>query len=266
MGLDWYDSSQIPFNSLLLLDRCQIGWFCSRNDFGPDTLAAFKANPHILWYFEHKNPSVKAWVEHVRTESRRLPTNGDVRNHEIKVLESMQDWIAYVWNPLLYDKQDFITQHQGDLLQTTDFNDKLILDVGSGTGRIALQAATLAKAVFACEPIENLREFIRSAVKQRGISNVYVTDGMIENLPFPGEMFDIVVGGYVVGDDIPAEARELHRVAKVGGTVILFPGNRDIDDERHQQLLIEGFSWEAYSETPTKRVRKYWKKKETGSG
>ncbi len=260
MGLRWYDSSQVPFDALLLLDRCQVGWFCARKDFSLETVVAFNSSPHVLWYFSHKNPSVKPWVDRVRAERVNVPKDADIRAMEIRVLESMQDWIAYVWDPALYENQPFVVQQRCDLLRTADFRNKWVLDVGSGTGRLALEAATLAAVAYACEPIENLRVYIRRAAACRGLANLYVVDGMIESLPFPDGIFDIVTAGYVFGDDMPGEMAELRRVAKTDGTVMLVPGNIDQDNDRHHFLVDQGFCWEAYSESSTSRVRKYWQR------
>ena len=39
------------------------------------------------------------------------------------------------------------------------------------------------------------------------------------------------MGGHVFGDEPEAEWRELERVTKPGGWVILCPGNNDVEDE-----------------------------------
>jgi hypothetical protein len=56
------------------------------------------------------------------------------------------------------------------------------------------------------------------------------------DLPFP-DRFDVTMGGHVFGDHPEEEYRELARVTKVGGMVILCPGNDDRDDDRHRFLV-----------------------------
>ena len=49
-----------------------------------------------------------------------------------------------------------------------DFTGKDVIDVGAGTGRLALTVAPLARVVFAVEPVGNLRTFLKvSIVKGR---------------------------------------------------------------------------------------------------
>lgn len=46
------------------------------------------------------------------------------------------------------------------------------------------------------------------------IRNVTVLDGMCDWLPYEDDTFDIVMSGYVVGDDYDRELAELERVVK----------------------------------------------------
>jgi len=105
-----------------------------------------------------------------------------------------------------------------------DFAGKAVLAVGSGTGRLAIAAASQASYVYACDPTDRLREYLKEKLCRLGIGNVFVVDGKIERLPFPGEMFDIVVSGHVIGDDYDRELKEIDRVLKPGGFNIACPG------------------------------------------
>ena len=212
----------------------------------------------MLWYFQHKNPNVEAWVQKVKDACPKELSVYDIRKMEITVLESAQDWIAYVWDPHLYDRQPFMFETPSGLFSPIDISDKWILDVGAGTGRLSFLVAPACKVVYACEPVGNLRDYIREEAKRRNIRNLYVVDGLIEMLPFPDGTFDVVIGGYVFGDDVPAEMGELQRVTKTGGSIVLCPGNADTDNETHSFLIERGFAWERYEESKGIMVRKYW--------
>jgi len=264
MNLGWYDSKAIPFNALLLLERCQIGWFCSRDDVSAEAAVAFNANPHVMWYFQHKNPAVKPWIQKVREACPKELHSLDVRKAEVAVLESAQDWIAYVWDPGLYEKLPFISEDSSELLSTVDFSDKWVLDVGAGTGRLSFQVAPVCRVLYASEPVGNLRDYMRDLAFRKNLRNVYVVDGLIEELPFPDHTFDIAMGGYVFGDNMPKELGELRRVTKIGGSMVLCPGNVDKDNETHAFLTAECFSWKRYEESKGIMVRKYWASKGSG--
>ena len=69
-----------------------------------------------------------------------------------------------------------------------------MLDVGSGTGRLAFAAAEKAAFVVASEPVDALREYMRDMIAQKGITNMRVCDGMCARPPvaisrYGGEWF-----------------------------------------------------------------------------
>lgn len=97
------------------------------------------------------------------------------------------------------------------LLSMTDFTDKVVLDVGSGTGRLAFAATTKAKMVYTSEPVGRLREFIRDKIKKEGISNIVVIDGTVQAIPYPDNTFDIVMSAHVIGDDYERELAERYQ-------------------------------------------------------
>ncbi len=74
---------------------------------------------------------------------------------------ALVDWLVYVVDPSLYDAQPFLEWDSNELTSLVDFTGKTAIDVGSGTGRLALTVAHLAKTVFAVEPVGNLREYLR---------------------------------------------------------------------------------------------------------
>ena len=145
------------------------------------------------------------------------------------------------------------------LLELADFKNKTILDVGSGSGRLAFAAAGLAREVYACEPVETLRAYLRSRIRREGLNNVRVVDGMADSLPYPNDLFDIVMSGHVVGDDYDGELTELARVTKPGGWLIDCPG-----EETHcapdQELLRRGWEMLSYPSHLGSQVHRYRKR------
>jgi predicted RNA methylase len=77
-----------------------------------------------------------------------------------------------------------------ELLSLVDFADKTGIDVGNGTGKLALIAAEKAEAVYAAEPNATLREYLKDKARQQGFWNVYTMDGLITDLPFSGRFAD----------------------------------------------------------------------------
>lgn len=116
-----------------------------------------------------------------------------------------------------------------------DLTGLVVLDVGAGTGRLAFAAARDALRVYASEPCDRLREYIRDRISDRAITNMKVVDGTATCLPFEDATFDAVLSGHVVGDDYEGELNEMRRVTKSGGWLIICNG-----DDEFQRALPDG--------------------------
>jgi ubiquinone/menaquinone biosynthesis C-methylase UbiE len=117
-------------------------------------------------------------------------------------MNTINDLLVYVLDPEVYDQQPFLGWDSEELRSLLDVKGKLVLDVGAGTGRLAFIAAEEgARAVFAVEPVANLREFMRRKAIHKGTSNLYPQDGIITCLPFPDHFVDVCTAGHVFGDD-----------------------------------------------------------------
>jgi len=113
-----------------------------------------------------------------------------------------------------------------------DWREKEILDVGCGTGAILKQLGNPEKNVG----IDLAPEAI-SFCRQRGLDNV--RQGDIGALPFADASFDAVICSSVLYhqwvSDIPGAAREMHRILRPGGLLLInvpaFPFLHSAHDE-----------------------------------
>jgi SAM-dependent methyltransferase len=259
MPREWMDVSYLSFFNILLLEQVQLSWLPGW--LPEDRLAiALKANPAVEWYLRHKCPQLNGWLDQVQTAaSSAEPDPASVRQAEIDVLASMTDLLVYAVDPGIYDAQPFLNWDSNELLCLADFAGKTIIDVGAGTGRLALTVAPVAGSVFAVEPVANLRRYLKHKAIARGLRNVYPVDGLITDIPFPDHFADITMGGHVFGDAPEEEAAELLRVTRPGGVILLCPGNSDEDNHNHQFLISRGFDWARFEEPRDGWKRKYWK-------
>lgn len=258
MPLDWIDVRPLSFNSLLLLERVQLswlpGWLPER-----ELAIALRANPAVAWYMRHKCPEIAEWVDQVEAQLGEETFSGDeIRDAEEKIMAAINDLLVYVVDPTRYDAQPFLGWDSAELTELLEWEGKRVIDVGSGTGRLALTIAPLAAEVFAVEPVANLRRYIAEKARRQGLNNVYTVDGIITDIPFPDQFADVTMGGHVFGDDPTEELDELCRVTRPDGWVVLCPGNNDRDDDIHALLVERGCAWSRFEEPEDGIKRKYW--------
>jgi SAM-dependent methyltransferase len=259
MSLDWMDVTDLSFNSLLLLERVQLSWFPGWLP-EKELAIALQANPVVAWYLRHKCPEIEPWVESVAAQAPEpLPSPEAVRQAEQRVLGSIEDLLVYAVDPERYDAQPFLGWDSSELSSLVDFRGKDVIDVGSGTGRLALVAAPLAHAVYAVEPVGNLRRYLREKFQKLGYANVYPIDGLITEMPFPPAFADVTMSGHVFGDPLEQEYQELQRVTRPGGMVILCPGSGASENAAHDFLVAKGFKFTWFEEPRDGMKRKYWK-------
>jgi len=247
MPLNWIKPEEYSFNSFLLLERFQLamileysGWRNDKADWQRAMGIALKANPAVAWYFKHRCPQHAATVDNL---IKNAPETGDVRQAEIYAMSSVEDFITYTTPEVMAEKCDFIRGWSKErLYEIVDLNDKIVLDVGAGSGRLTFAAAEKAAWVYASEPVGTLREFMRNKIAKDGIKNIRVLDGLATELPFPDNTFDVVMSGHVVGDFWDEEIAELSRVCKPDGWLVDCPG--DSLDDRKAEPELTNRGWE----------------------
>jgi ubiquinone/menaquinone biosynthesis C-methylase UbiE len=258
-SLGWLDVTNIDFNALLRLEPLHVRCLAQRKPSAAMG-TALAAHPAVSWYLTQTYPPVKPFVEGCLQLASEHPSPEELREAEIAVLDSMHDWLIYVLDPAKYDQLKFLRWEDASLLGMADFKDKIVLDIGSGTGRLAFTVAPEARVVYAVEPVANLRRFLWEKRSQLGVDNVYPIDGTMERIPFPIDFADILMSGHVFGDNCDAQYQEMVRAVKDGGLILLHPGtNAQSIDPAHQYLIEKGFRFDTFTEPGDGLKRKYWK-------
>lgn len=261
MALNWIDVKDFSFHSLLLLERFQIRLLCGIEDpsFRASLALALGRHPAVSWYLAHRCPECADLVARLVACAPPEASCEELRRYELAVLSWVEDFITYTKPELMDTHCGFIAHWDpARLLELADFRNKTVLDVGSGSGRLAFAAAGLAREVYACEPVTTLREYLRDRSRREGICNLRVVDGMADSLPYPDHLFDIVMSGHVIGDDYDGELAELTRVVKPGGWLIDCPGE---EPQRmpDQELIRRGWEILPYPSALGGQVYRYRK-------
>ena len=244
MALNWINVNDYSFNSFLLLERFQIRLICQTigEEFKKNLGIALYYNPPVKWYFMHKCPECKLYVEGITSSVSPGLSERDIRQAEVFIMEVWEDFVVYCYPEIMDQSCNFIyAWNKERLFELADFTGKVVLDVGSGSGRLAFAAAEKAKCVYASEPVDKLREYLRDKITRENIKNIIVVDGMVDKIPYPDNMFDIVMSGHVVGDDYDLELAELTRVVKNGGYILDCPGEDDRKSSSRIEMIKRGY-------------------------
>ncbi len=100
---------------------------------------------------------------------------------------------------------------------------KTILDVGCGTGSIALLLADLGHSVTGIDLSEGMLAVCQRKAAKRGL-DLQVQTGDAEALPFPDQRFDLVTSRWVLWTLLHPDTaiREWTRVLRPGGRILAF--------------------------------------------
>ena len=108
-----------------------------------------------------------------------------------------------------------------------------VLDVGCGPGHTALRFAPRVQQVVAVDPTDTMLAQGRALARERGLANLRFEQASAERLPYPEESFDRVVSRQSAHhwSDVPAAAREIRRVLRGDGLLVLIDTFAPEDDE-----------------------------------
>jgi len=259
MGLNWIDVSEVSFNYLLFLERMHVEWLVTSFENRKTLGTALNGNPVVVWYMKAKMPELSDEIDKITQEGITDPDRETLRKAEVQLMENINDWIVYLVDPEIYAGLKFMSWDPKALSSITDFSGKRVIDVGSGTGKQAFIAAELAQAVYCVEPVTRLRQYLISKAESLGLRNVFVTDGLITQIPFEDGFSDITMGGHVFGDEMEKEYTEMNRVTRPGGMIVFCPGSNSQEGPIHDFLKDAGFHWDEFEEPGEGIKRKYWK-------
>jgi ubiquinone/menaquinone biosynthesis C-methylase UbiE len=115
-----------------------------------------------------------------------------------------------------------------------------VLDVATGGGHTALAFAGIARRVIAYDLTEPMLQAARGHVRGRGAANIEFVTGDATALPFGDESFDLVTCRTAAHHfpDVGAAVRQIHRVLRPGGSLLL----QDIlghDDAEANAFILE---------------------------
>ena len=258
-----FAGASLEIDDLLLLEPFQISLLSGCLPERPFA-AVLAARPEIARFLRRRCPQVAGFVDRVLREhaGRAREEQDDVAACGQEVVWTVADLLVYNKCPEVYDALPFHRWDFAEITSLADLGGKIVLDCGSGTGRVALEAAGSASVVYAVEPVGRLRRFIRDKAAAAGRANVYVVDGFSHAIPFANRFADVVLTSHALGWRLEEELAEFERVVKRPGFIIHCPGTPDnaSGEDTHRRLVSD--AWRCrharYDEADGPK-RKYWK-------
>ena len=220
------------------------------------------AHPGIDRFLRTRAPAIAPFLDATKARHPSSADRSDLAQSEDMVIWTIADLIVYNKCPENYDRLEFLDWDFAEVTNITPLNGRVVVDVGSGTGRVALQAATIASAVVAVEPVPRLRQFIRDKAEQSGRRNVRVVAGFGHDVPLPDDSADVVITSHALGWRLEDELAEFERVVAPAGYIIHCPGTAEIaaEEQQHRRLIEPAWNYRfaRYREADGWK-RKYWK-------
>ncbi len=249
MQYHWINPTDYTMDCFLLFDRWVLRMILNEQypytgDYLTDMAKALLKYPYIVFFCRRKAPETAPFLEKISTISNPGWTDSEMRNAEISILEAIETSVVYAY-PNVMETVNYIRDwNPAYLYELVALEGKTVLDVGAGTGRLAFAAAKKAKRVYASDPCDQLREYMRDRIQREDITNVKVLDGFAACLPYEDNTFDVVLSGHVIGDDYDGEIAELTRVTKNGGYLVICNGEDEFcRTAPNHELVTRGFAW-----------------------
>ncbi len=226
-----FQGVELNIEDLYLLESYQIAYLRERAP-QREMAAVLQANPSLERFFINKCPEIADFLEDLAGRFSVASSDEELEGFSDSLVWEVAEMIVYSKQPELYDERAVWGWDLADVHQVASMDNKVVIDGGAGTGRVAFAAASKAQHVFAVEPNASMRRFIRRKAKETSVENVYPIDGFLDGIPLPDASADLLITSNAIGWRLEDELREIERVLKPGGKAVhLVSSPGDAEDE-----------------------------------
>ncbi len=135
---------------------------------------------------------------------------------------------VYAEKAEVYDKLSRCEDYNNDILKNilkdVDFKNKVILDLGAGTGKFSIPLTSRAKLVYALDQSKPMIRILRRKIKVKKIKNIKILEAGFEKIPLPKESVDVILSVWTFpahSKNWETDLKEVKRVLKKDGKIIL---------------------------------------------
>ncbi|MHA2363208.1 MAG: class I SAM-dependent methyltransferase [Candidatus Hodarchaeales archaeon] len=224
----------------------------------------------VLWEY----PSIKdfliknyfpisSYINEIQSKYSAADNQDELTTYTDKILWQIAFLIVYNRMPEIYNERADITIDFTEITSVCSLENKIVLDVGAGTGRLAFEAVNYARTVFAVEPTSKLRSYIRKKANRLNIHNLFTIDGFLDSIPLPDNFADLLLTSNAIGWQLEEELKEIDRVVKPGGYVFHLLQYPDPPKEEPYHSTLISTEWQYQFEKKIDQIGlmiKYWKK------
>lgn len=255
-----YPDIKLDIEDLYLLESFQVGYLPERvpkREFA----ALLWADSTMRRVLEKKHPPIIEFIKGLLNEYPPASDDEELIRLTDELLWEIADLIMYNRDPDVFDaRAEQEAWVINEITSIVSLENKVVIDAGAGTGKIAFQAAKSAKTVFAIEPVSSLRRYIRKKALEKGVENIYTIDGLLGSIPFPNDFADVLLTCRAIGWNLEEELKEVERIVKPGGFIVHVPMYPGIDDPLYTTLTSAKWQYKCSNlEASGSDSRKYWK-------
>ena len=248
---------------LLLLETIQIKYLPERvavKEFA--TLLA--AYPVVHRFLLAKYPPIASFLSQILKENPTIKEQAHIEEHIHEALWEIADLIIYNKSPERFDAQAPIKWKIGEINTITSLEEKVVADIGAGSGRIAFLVAPITQTIFAIEPLSSFRNFMKEKAIKEDIHNLHVMDGTLDSIPLPDHTLDVLITSNAIGWNLNEELVEIERVIKPGGHAIhLLQSNEQLENPFHEKLISSPWNYTCLQDGDEMKMKlRYFKKNE----
>lgn len=216
-------------------------------EFGPRLYAALMPLADVVEHFSQASPKFSDGLREAPVDALDLSPE-ELRSTQEAILRRCAWNVGMAKSPATWDALTWGHWDPREIHDRVDVRDRVVLDIGAGTGQATLRCAPYADQVFALEPVAVLRAYVERKMAAHGFHNVTTLNALLERVPLADDAVDAAIltnGSFGWKPD--EELREFERVVKPGGTALMLapcrPSDLDILD-RIRRAGYEAFDLE----------------------